>query len=128
MPRVGSLLENQCGTLTQVRWKLTDSQGATLAEGTADKAKEWAPVVTSTGSSSSATTSAVLTPPTGRAEDLSPQANRAPWQEFTLQDGCHLRTFWQGDASAPALFIPRKRRWQMRERRLAEWSQRSHTT
>ncbi len=33
-------------------------------------------------------------------------ANRTPWQEFTLQDGCHLRTFWQGDASAPALFIP----------------------
>ncbi|SCC17637.1 hypothetical protein GA0061071_107175 [Kosakonia oryzendophytica] len=108
LPRVGSLLENQCGTLTQVRWKLTDPQGATLAEGTADKAKEWAPVVTSTGSSTSAATSTVLTPPTGRAEDLSPQANRAPWQEFTLQDGCHLRTFWQGDASAPALFIPAK--------------------
>ncbi len=106
LPRLGALLENQCGTLTQVHWKLTDPQGTTLAEGTAEKAKEWAPVVTSTGETASA--SSVLTPPTGRAEDLSPAANRTPWQEFTLQDGCHLRTFWQGDASAPALFIPAK--------------------
>jgi hypothetical protein len=112
LPRLGALLENQCGTLTQVHWKLTDPQGATLAEGTADKAKEWAPVVTSTGATAAASTvtspSATLTPPTERAEDLSPAANRTPWQEFTLQDGCHLRTFWQGDASAPALFIPAK--------------------
>ena len=118
LPRLGSLLVNQCGTLTQVHWKLTDPQGETLAEGTADKAKEWAPVVTSTGatvaasststSTSTSSSSAALTPPTERAEDLSPAANRTPWQEFTLQDGCHLRTFWQGDASAPALFIPAK--------------------
>ncbi|MGY5956723.1 Type VI secretion system-associated protein [Kosakonia sp. BK9b] len=107
LPRLGTLLENQCGTLTQVRWKLTDAQGATLAEGTADKAKEWAVVVTP-GATSSTNTSTTLTPPAGRAEDLSPLANRAPWQEFTLQDGCHLRTFWQGDANAPALFIPAK--------------------
>lgn len=106
LPRLGALLENQCGTLTQVHWKLTDPQGTTLAEGTAEKAKEWAPVVTSTGETAS--TSSALTPPTERAEDLSPAANRTPWQEFTLQDGCHLRTFWQGDASAPALFIPAK--------------------
>ncbi|AHJ73591.1 hypothetical protein [Kosakonia sacchari] len=110
LPRLGALLENQCGTLTQVRWKLTDPQGATLAEGTADKAKEWDPVVTSTGATTApATTPASgLVAPTGRAEDLSPPASRAPWQEFTLQDGCHLRTFWQGGAGTPALFIPAK--------------------
>ncbi|XTZ40164.1 hypothetical protein ACQYRI_09400 [Salmonella enterica] len=104
LPRLGSLLENQCGTLTRVHWKLTDPQGVTLAQGNADKAKEWQPVVTTTGES--ATTG--LTPPAGRAEDLSPAADRTPWQEFTLQDGCRLRTFWLGDASASALFIPSK--------------------
>lgn len=106
LPRLGALLENQCGALTQVHWKLTDAQGATLAEGTADKAKEWQPVVTSNGAAPAQTTA--LQQPVGRPEDLSPPANRAPWQEFTLQDGCHLRTFWQGDASAAALFIPAK--------------------
>lgn len=106
LPRLGALLENQCGTLTQVHWKMTDPQGTTLAAGTADKAKDWQPVVTSTGATTAQSTA--NTQPVGRAEDLSPPANRAPWQEFTLQDGCHLRTFWQGDASAPALFIPAK--------------------
>lgn len=106
LPRLGALLENQCGTLTQVHWKLTDPQGTTLAEGTADKAKEWQPVVTSNGATAAQTNA--FPQPVGRAEDLSPPANRAPWQEFTLQDGCHLRTFWQGGASAPALFIPAK--------------------
>ena len=104
LPRLGALLENQCGALTQVHWKLTDAQGATLAEGTADKAKEWQPVVTSNGAAPAQTTA--LQQPVGRPEDLSPPANRAPWQEFTLQDGCHLRTFWEGGSSAPALFIP----------------------
>ena len=46
MPRLGALLENQCGTLALVRWKLTDAQNNTLAQGTASKAKDWAPVVT----------------------------------------------------------------------------------
>jgi hypothetical protein len=46
MPRLGALLENQCGTLALVRWKLTDAQNNTLAQGTASKAKDWAPVDT----------------------------------------------------------------------------------
>lgn len=104
LPRVGSLLESQCGTLRQIHWTLTDAQNTTLAEGTAEKAKEWQPVVSSTASASNTD----FAPPAGRAEDLSPPANRSPWQEFTLQDGCRLRTFWQGDASTPALFIPAK--------------------
>lgn len=106
MPRLGALLENQCGTLSVVRWKLTDPQNVTLAEGTASKAKEWAPEVTPEASEPEA--SAGLQPPQGRPEDRSPPANRAPWQEFTLQDGCHLRTFWEGDSSATAMFIPAK--------------------
>ena len=106
MPRLGALLENQCGTLSVVRWKLTDPQNVTLAEGTASKAKEWAPEVTPEASAPE--DSAGLQPPQGRPEDRSPPANRAPWQEFTLQDGCHLRTFWEGDSSATAMFIPAK--------------------
>ena len=112
MPRLGALLENQCGTLALVRWKLTDAQNNTLAQGTASKAKDWAPVVTPAAAATSTppatNTASGLQLPEGRPEDNSPAANRTPWQEFTLQDGCHLRTFWQGDSSSPALFIPAK--------------------
>lgn len=112
MPRLGALLENQCGTLALVRWKLTDAQNNTLAQGTASKAKYWAPVVTPAAAATSTppatNTASGLQLPEGRPEDNSPAANRTPWQEFTLQDGCHLRTFWQGDSSSPALFIPAK--------------------
>lgn len=106
MPRLGALLENQCGTLTTVHWKLTDAKNTLLAEGTASKAKEWAPDVTPAATKPASETA--LQMPQGRPEDNSPPANRTPWQEFTLQDGCHLRTFWQGDSNAPALFIPAK--------------------
>lgn len=116
MPRLGALLENQCGTLVQVNWKLTDAQNVTLAQGTARKAKEWAPEVTpstatatpTTASTTAATATSSLTLSESRPETLSPPANRTPWQEFTMQDGCHLRTFWQGDSSASSLFIPAK--------------------
>ena len=103
-PRLGTLLENQCGILTHVQWTFTNPQGAILAEGVAEKAKEWMPVVNPT----SVSLTSGLTPPTEHAQDLSPPADRTPWLEFTLQDGCRLRTFWQGNASASALFIPVK--------------------
>jgi hypothetical protein len=112
MPRLGALLENQCGTLTQVNWTLTDGKNVTLAQGTATKAKGWVPEVTPAAAASPATPAASvntgLSLPDVRPETLSPAANRTPWQEFTMQDGCHLRTFWQGDSSASALFIPAK--------------------
>lgn len=80
--------------------------------GTASKAKDWAPVVTPAAAATSTppatNTASGLQLPEGRPEDNSPAANRTPWQEFTLRDGCHLRTFWQGDSSSPALFIPAK--------------------
>jgi hypothetical protein len=63
MPRLGALLENQCGTLALVRWKLTDAQNNTLAQGTASKAKDWAPVVTPAAAATS-------TPPANTASGL----------------------------------------------------------
>lgn len=98
MPRLSNLLESQCASLQSVNWRLEDEQGDTLAFGTALKSKNWevtiAPVV------------AANTHNAENVEQVSPLADRTPWQEFTLQDGCHLRTFWQGDDNASALFIP----------------------
>ena len=83
MPRLGALLESQCAKLQLVNWRLDDPQGSVLANGPALNANA-----------------------SERAQDLSPLADRTPWLEFTLKDGCHLRTFWQGDANTSALFIP----------------------
>ncbi|MDN5682165.1 MAG: hypothetical protein L0G81_16225, partial [Ewingella sp.] len=98
MPRLGTLLESQCGKIELVNWRMEDEHGDTLAFGTAAKNSDWAvtvaPVITEN------TTSAE------QAKEMSPPADRTPWQEFTLQDGCHLRTFWEGNENASALFIP----------------------
>ncbi|HBI08565.1 MAG TPA: hypothetical protein DDY57_00145 [Franconibacter pulveris] len=104
MPRLGALLENQCAELAVVRWQFTSPEGDLLAQGTASKTADWTPVVLP----AAATDTAGEAAPTGRPEDLSPLADRTPWLEFTLQDGCHLRTFWQDNASVPAIFIPAK--------------------
>ncbi|WP_312951333.1 hypothetical protein [Superficieibacter sp.] len=110
MPRLGSLLENQCGKLRQVNWTLTDPQNKTLAHGSAAKAKDWAVSVSETPATpatpAAPPVSAGWTLPDEHPETLSPAADRTPWQEFMLQDGCRLRTYWQGGAQAPALFIP----------------------
>lgn len=110
LPRLGSLLEHQCGKLQQLSWTLNDPQGKTLAQGTASKAKEWAAEAAAQQplaiSSASTPAGNALIPPDQSPEARSPAADRSPWQEFALQDGCHLRTFWQGGASASALFIP----------------------
>lgn len=98
MPRLGALLESQCEKIELVNWRMEDDKGDTLAFGTAAKNSDWAvtvaPVITENTSSAE------------QAKEMSPQADRTPWQEFTLQDGCHLRTFWRGDENASALFIP----------------------
>lgn len=98
MPRLGALLESQCEKIELVNWRMEDDKGDTLAFGTATKNSDWAvtvaPVITENTSSAE------------QAKEMSPQADRTPWQEFTLQDGCHLRTFWRGDENASALFIP----------------------
>ena len=107
VPRLGSLLEHQCRKVNKLRWTLNDPDGVTLAQGTAGKAQEWALVVKQQQAAPVATPAiGGLVPPDPNAESHSVTADRSPWQEFTLQDGCHLRTFWEGGASAPALFIP----------------------
>jgi hypothetical protein len=98
MPRLGTLLESQCSTLQRVHWRLEDPQGATLAFGTADRASDWDVKVTPVMADSPVTAT--------QTEDKSAPADRTPWQEFTLQDGCRLRTFWAANAGASALFIP----------------------
>lgn len=102
VPRLASLLKNQCGKLQTLAWTLNDPAGAMLAQGTARKAQEWAVVV----KQDKPAASGGLLPPALNAESQSVAADRTPWQEFTLQDGCRLRTFWQGGTAAPALFIP----------------------
>lgn len=107
VPRLGSLLEHQCSKVNKLSWALNDPAGTTLAQGTADKAQEWKLVVKQQQTAPAATqTSGALLPPDQNAETNTVAADRTPWQEFTLQDGCHLRTFWEGGSSAPALFIP----------------------
>ncbi|EOV2736842.1 TPA: hypothetical protein RLU14_001777 [Enterobacter cloacae] len=107
VPRLGSLLEHQCSKVNKLSWALNDPAGTTLAQGTADKAQEWKLVVKQQQTTPAATqTSGALLPPDQNAEINTVAADRTPWQEFTLQDGCHLRTFWEGGSSAPALFIP----------------------
>lgn len=107
VPRLGSLLEHQCSKVNKLSWALNDPAGTTFAQGTADKAQEWKLVVKQQQTAPAATqTSGALLPPDQNAETNTVAADRTPWQEFTLQDGCHLRTFWEGGSSAPALFIP----------------------
>ena len=100
MPRLGALLENQCSALKRVNWLFTDPDNQLLGQGTASKAKEWAAEIHTD-------LTLTLNPATAPDGQFQP-ADRTPWQEFTLQDGCHLRTFWQGDVGASALFIPAK--------------------
>ena len=107
VPRLGSLLEHQCSKLNTLNWTLNDPEGTTLARGTAAKAQDWALVVKQQETAAATTaTSGALLPPDQNPETHTVAADRTPWQEFTLQDGCHLRTFWEGGSSAPALFIP----------------------
>lgn len=100
MPRLGALLENQCSALKRVSWLFTDPDNQLLGQGTASKDKEWAAEIHTD-------LTLTLNPATAPDGQFQP-ADRTPWQEFTLQDGCHLRTFWQGDVGASALFIPAK--------------------
>lgn len=97
IPRLGALLENQCSVLQRVNWLFTDPDNQILGQGSASKDKEWVADIRTDLTST-------LNPQTS-SDGQYQAADRTPWQEFTLQDGCHLRTFWQGDV---ALFIPAK--------------------
>lgn len=108
LPRVGALMGHQCSRLQQLNWTLVDGNNGRIAEGSAAKNKKWAVKVTPATVAATAEKPAAPAwlPPEEKAEKLSPVADRTPWQEFTLQGGCRLRTFWQDNATAPALFIP----------------------
>ena len=107
VPRLGPLLKHQCSKVSKLSWTLNDPSGTTLAQGTADKVQGWALMVKQQQTAPvSPPASGALLPPDQNAEIHTVVADRTPWQTFTLQNGCHLRTFWEGGASAPALFIP----------------------
>lgn len=111
VPRLGSLLEHQCSKVNKLSWTLNDPAGSRLAQGTASKAQGWALMVKQEQAGPAKTITAAiangtLLPPDQNVAARTVVADRTPWQEFTLQGGCHLRTFWEGGASAPTLFIP----------------------
>lgn len=97
LPRVGNLLTNQCGTLVELPWQMTDKKGSVLASGNASKQQEWQPVVTA---DATATANADNAAPL----DLSRPADSQPLQHFDLPGGCHFRTWW--DENGQSLFIP----------------------
>lgn len=93
LPRVGTLLANQCGLLDVIPWQMTDKDGSVLASGSATKLQDWRPIEDAPASNDNA---APL--------DLSRPADSTPLQQFTLPDGCHFRTWW--DEKGASLFIP----------------------
>jgi len=97
LPRVGNLLQNQCGKLLELPWQMTNARGTVLATGTAAKEQSWRPIVT-------ADATATATASNAAPLDLSQPANAEPLQHFDLPDGCHFRTWW--DDNGRSLFIP----------------------
>ena len=97
LPRVGNLLQNQCGKLVELPWQMTNDSGSVLATGTAAKEQSWRPIVI-------ADATAAATASNAAPLDLSQPANSAPLQHFDLPAGCHFRTWW--DENGQSLFIP----------------------
>lgn len=118
LPRVGNLLETRCATLKTVHWKMNDQNGKTLAQGSAEKAQDWAikvepeaPVAAAVPAQAQAQAPVAEAPPAApvvNAEDLSPPADTTPYIQFSLLDGCHFRTYWRSSAETSALFVPAK--------------------
>lgn len=97
LPRVGNLLQNQCGKLVELPWQMTNGAGSVLATGTAAKEQSWRPIVI-------ADATAAATASNAAPLDLSQPANSEPLQHFDLPGGCHFRTWW--DDNGQSLFIP----------------------
>lgn len=97
LPRVGTLLANQCGTLDELPWQMTNKEGGVLASGSASKLQNWRPIVMADATASASAANAAPL-------DLSRPANSAPLQHFDLPGGCRFRTSW--DADGQSLFIP----------------------
>ncbi|WP_158782870.1 hypothetical protein [Pantoea sp. BAV 3049] len=97
LPRVGTLLQNQCSKLVELPWQMTNDTGSVLATGTAAKEQNWRPIVIADATSTATASNA-------EPLDLSQPANSAPLQHFDLPGGCHFRTWW--DEEGQSLFIP----------------------
>ncbi|ADU69638.1 hypothetical protein [Pantoea sp. At-9b] len=97
LPRVGTLLANQCGTLDVIPWQMTDKDGSVLANGSATKLQNWRPIVLNDATANASTGNAAPL-------DLSRPADSSPLQQFALPSGCHFRTWW--DDKGASLFIP----------------------
>ncbi|MGB8928344.1 MAG: hypothetical protein WCC49_15405, partial [Pantoea agglomerans] len=113
LPRVGNLLQRQCGKMESIHWQMTDSAGSALAKGTAAKVQAWAVKVepeapVAPPETPPAAQTAPAAPPAVAAEDLSPPADTTPWMQFSLLDGCHFRTYFRSGSQTSALFVPAK--------------------
>lgn len=97
LPRVGTLLANQCGTLDELPWQMTNKDGSVLANGSAAKLQNWRPIVINDATANASASNAAPL-------DLSKPADTAPLQHFALPAGCHFRTWW--DENGDSLFIP----------------------
>ncbi|MEG3128205.1 hypothetical protein SC171_19665 [Pantoea cypripedii] len=97
LPRVGTLLANQCGTLDVIPWQMTDKDGSVLANGSATKLQNWRPIVLNDATASASNDNAAPL-------DLSRPADSTPLQQFALPGGCHFRTSW--DEKGASLFVP----------------------
>lgn len=97
LPRVGTLLANQCGTLDELPWQMTNKEGGVLASGSASKLQNWRPIVMADATASASAANAAPL-------DLSRPASNAPLQHFDLPGSCRFRTSW--DADGASLFIP----------------------
>jgi len=100
LPRVAGLMASQCKSLQQLHWQLEDEQGNALAEGSAEQTKNWQPVTTPPPP--------VAAPAPAAPVLNSPPADTTPWQQFSLLDGCHFRTWWTQPAQSSAIFVPSK--------------------
>lgn len=101
LPRVGTLLANQCGALEELPWQMTNKDGSVLASGSASKLQNWRPIVMADATGSA-------NPENAAPLDLSRPANSSPLQQFDLPGGCRFRTWW--NASGQSLFIPDQRK------------------
>ncbi len=97
LPRVGTLLANQCGLLDEIPWQLTNKDGAVLANGSAAKLQNWRPIILNDAKD-------LVRADGGAAAAQSAPADTTPLPHFALPAGCHFRTWW--DEKGESLFIP----------------------
>ena len=97
LPRVGTLLANQCNDLDVLPWQMTNSEGNVLASGSASKLQNWRLIVNTDAKATAPAQSAA-------SPSLSRPADGTPLQHFALPNGCRFRTAW--DARGLAMFVP----------------------